>query len=244
MKKIVSIIVVLFLCCDSTNAQNQLILNPYPKTISVTGSAEMEVIPDEIYVQVDLKEYKKRGGDKMELETIKSNFLSSCKAIGIPDSLVSISSYEGNNYNYWILRRRKDPNMFATISYQVKFRDSKKLDELVDKLDDDATANFQIVKVSHSRIAEFRKQLKMQAIKQAKQKATYLTEAIDEKLGEAVSINEPAEDNGYNFTVNKTSNFMLKEDKIGDYAGANGDAAINFKKIKLKYDVSVVFALK
>jgi uncharacterized protein len=27
--------------------------NPFPRTITVTGSAEMEIIPDEIYVQVD-----------------------------------------------------------------------------------------------------------------------------------------------------------------------------------------------
>ena len=38
--------------------------NPYPKTITVTGSAEMEIIPDEIYVQVHLKEYDKKGDGK------------------------------------------------------------------------------------------------------------------------------------------------------------------------------------
>ena len=36
-------------------------VNPFPKTITVNGSAEMEIIPDEIYVQVDLKEYDKKG---------------------------------------------------------------------------------------------------------------------------------------------------------------------------------------
>jgi hypothetical protein len=29
--------------------------NPYPRTITVNGSAEMEIVPDEIYVQVYLK---------------------------------------------------------------------------------------------------------------------------------------------------------------------------------------------
>ena len=46
---------------------------PFPKTISVTGSAEMDVIPDEIYVQVDLREYKKKGEEKTELEKIKAD---------------------------------------------------------------------------------------------------------------------------------------------------------------------------
>jgi len=37
--------------------------NPFPKTITVSGSAEMEIVPDQIFVNVELKEYqKKRGG--------------------------------------------------------------------------------------------------------------------------------------------------------------------------------------
>ncbi len=39
-------------------------VNPYPKTTTVTGGAEMEVIPDEIYVHVDLKEYEKKDRAK------------------------------------------------------------------------------------------------------------------------------------------------------------------------------------
>ena len=58
------------------NAQERLPVNLYPKTINVSGSADMEIIPDEIYVQVDLKEYKKKGESKVELEKIKSDFLA------------------------------------------------------------------------------------------------------------------------------------------------------------------------
>lgn len=104
MKKIFTVCTVLMSCFLST-AQTQL-ANPFPKTISVTGSAEMEVIPDEIYVQVDLKEFKRRG-EKVDLESIKTNFLNTCHVIGIPDSLISIVAYEGYNYNYWSWRKRK-----------------------------------------------------------------------------------------------------------------------------------------
>ena len=45
-------------------------VNPFPKTITVNGSAEMEIIPDEIYVQVDLKEYDKKGQGKVEKPTL------------------------------------------------------------------------------------------------------------------------------------------------------------------------------
>ena len=67
------------------------------------------------------------------------------------------------------------------------------MDNLVEKLDDDATKNFTIVSVSHSKITEYRKDLKIKAIKAARDKGLYLTEAIGEKLGEAITINEPGE---------------------------------------------------
>ena len=57
------------------SAQQQPVCNPYPKTITVTGTSEMEIIPDEIYVQVDLREYKKKGDEKVDIEVIKAEFL-------------------------------------------------------------------------------------------------------------------------------------------------------------------------
>jgi uncharacterized protein YggE len=227
----------------TTSAFAQTQINPYPKTITVTGSAEMEIIPDEIYVQVDLKEYEKKGQGKINIETIKRNFLNNVKATGIPDSLVSIVAYDGFGGNPWLRKKNKKNELYASISYQVKIITSKQLDDLVDKLDDEATTNFYIQRTSHSKLAEYRKQLKIQAIKAAKEKAQYLTEAIDEKAGEAVTINEPTEYYQPYYNVMR-SNVMMKEQAMNqDMASAN-DSPVDFRKMKLKYDVRVVFAVK
>ena len=231
----------LMLLTTSGFAQTQT--NPYPKTITVTGSAEMEIIPDEIYVQVDLKEYEKKGQGKINIETIKRNFLNNIKAIGIPDSLVSIAAYDGFGGNPWLRKKNKKNELNASISYQVKIKTSKQLDDLVEKLDDEATTNFYIQRTSHSKLAEYRKQLKIQAIKAAKEKAQYLTEAIDEKAGEAVTINEPTEYYQPYYNMMR-SNVMMKEEAMNqDMAGAN-DNPVDFRKMKLRYDVTVVFAVK
>ena len=166
---------------------------PFPKTILVNGSAEMEVIPDEIYVQVDLREYKKKGDEKTELEKIKTEFLASCKAVGIADSDISIASYDGYNMaNIW-RRKKKEPDLLSSISYQLKFSNTKLIDDLVNRLDDEATKNFSIIRTSHSKIMEYRKQLKIMAVKAAKEKAIYLSEATNEQLGAAITITEPNE---------------------------------------------------
>ncbi len=95
----------LMLLASTSFAQTQI--NPYPKTITVNGSAEMEIIPDEIYVQVDLKEYEKKGQGKINIETIKRNFLANLKDIGIPDSLISIAAYDGFGGNPWLRKKKK-----------------------------------------------------------------------------------------------------------------------------------------
>lgn len=237
---IISLTLLMFV--SFAHAQDKNNYNPYPKTISVNGSAEMEIVPDEIYVQIDLHEYKKKGGDKVELDKIKNDFLSLCKQLGISDSTISIASYDGNNGNYIYWKKKKtDPSLFATIAYQIKFKESRTMDKLVNELDDDATANFQIVKVSHSNIQAFRKQLKIDAIKAAKEKGIYLTASIEEKLGNAVTIEEPEE----NTASDNYSQVNIYANKLRS-VGTEGDAAsagVDFKKIKLRYEVKVVFAL-
>lgn len=212
--------------------------NPFPKTINVTGSSEMEIVPDEIYAVIVLKEYEKRGTGKIDLEKIKSAFLANAKSIGLPDSAITIAQYEGTNYEWW-RKKKKNDELMASISYQIKFSNSKKMDELVEKLDDDATQSFQIVRVSHSKIQEYRKQLKIQAIKAAKEKGAYLAAAIDEKLGEAVTISEPGEALTFDYRNVMANNMVYKAENAED----NG-AGVDFKKIKLRYEMSVVFALK
>jgi len=238
MKKV---FIPLLMISFSLNSFSQAV-NPYPKTITVTGSAEMEVIPDEIYVHVDLKEYEKKGQGKVSIETIKKDFLTAVKSIGIADSLISIASYDGYNGNPWWRKKNKKEELYASISYEIKFKESKQLDALVDKLDDNATSNFFIQRTSHSRLAEYRRQLKIAAVKAAKEKAQYLSAAIGENIGDAVTINEPVEYYVPYYNNRLASNTRMRQDAA---EMAPPDVApTDFKKIKMKYDVTVVFALK
>jgi uncharacterized protein YggE len=237
MKIYVASVLFLFVFCT---AQAQNMVNPFPRTITVTGSAEMEVTPNEIYVQVDLKEYEKKGNGKVTIEKIKNDFLAAVKSIGIADTAITIAQYDGFNGNPWLRKKAKKDELYASISYQVKIKGSKQMDDLVNKLDDNATQNFFIQRTAHSQLAEYRKQLKMEAVKAAKEKAQYLSIAINEKVGMAITINEPTEYYVPYYNV-RSANTMLKSEA----ASAAADEALtpDFKKIKLKYDVTVVFAL-
>ena len=237
MKKFLTPILFLFLFF-STAAQNNA--KEYPKTILVTGTAEMEVVPDEIYVQVHLKEYEKKGSGKVAIDKIKGDFLGLVKRMGLPDSLISIAAFDGAS-NPWLRKKNKKGELYAGIAYTLKLKNSQQVDQLVNGLDDEATQNFFIERTAYSKMEDLKKTLKMAAIKAAKEKATYLTAAIDEKLGAAVTINEPVE-YYVPFYHHRTANVSMKD--MAQMEGGAADAmTVDFRKIKIKYDVAVTFAL-
>lgn len=232
-----------FVCILSAFYVNAQETNPARKTISVTGSAEMEFVPDQIFVFVELKEYFTKGS-KTDLDRIKTTFLNTCKNLSIPDSLISISDYGGDD-NYYSWKKRKNPDLQSSITYEVKFINYELLEKFANMLDDKSVERFGIAKTTHTKIVEFRKQLKIQAMQACKDKATYLTEAIGEQIGQAITINEPKEyESGYNW-YGRYSNYgsnMISQTAASYGNTENGKSS--FKKMKLRYEMEVIFALK
>jgi len=211
------------------------------RTINVTGSAELQITPDEIYVQIELREYIKKNGDKVDIEAIRNKFLAAAKSMNIADSDVVVQGYSGWDGNYWYYQKnkKKNPDMKAGITYEVKVKKVDDMNKLVDKLDDEATQNFHISRTSHSNMDSIKRELKIQAVKAAKAKAAYLAAALDENVGQALTINEPNEASDYPRPM--YANTMMKAQASDESAPAI-DA--DFKKIKIQYEVNVIFELK
>ena len=87
----------------------------------------------------------------------------------------------------------------------------------------------------------FKKELKIQAVKAARDKAVYLAAAINEKAGEAININEPNEVNQYPQPM--YANRMMKAESA--LAADNEQTPHrDCKQIKLPFEVNVTFALQ
>ena len=129
--------------------------------------------------------------------------------------------------------------MKAGITYEVKVKTVNDMDKLVDKLDDEATQNFYISRTSHSNMDSIKKQLKIQAVKAAKEKAVYLAAALDDTVGKALIINDPNEATNYPRPYYK-ANMVMAEAADQSAPAMN----VDFKKIKIQYDVNIVFELK
>lgn len=239
----VGLSVLLFSCGGGGNHKSKK-----TKKIEVTGSAEMEVVPNEIHMTFTLKEHMK-GGKKVAIEGVKTDFLALCKTAGIADSNISTAGYAGNEqWNYWWwYNRRHNTDVFATISYTVMVSSPEKLDQIVAGLTDDAIQNFYISNTGHSDIEQLRKEVKTNALQASKDKATYLAQSIGEQVGEALLIQE-VEDSYYSDVTGntRTANKMMMQESNESmgYLSDGAASSPSFEKIKLRYEMKCEFALK
>ncbi len=229
-----------FIAVISANAQEFF---NRQRVVNVQASAETEITPDEIYVLVHLKEYDKKGSGKVDINTIKNDFLNRMKKLGLTEKEITVQSYSGSdgNYWYWYKRNKKDPELKASIQYLLKLGSVQQIDEVVKNLDDEATQNFFIQKVTHSKIEEYKKQLKAQALKQAREKAVFMAETLGAQVGDVLQINEPQEVIHTPYIYRDA--MRLQKAEAMD-AAEEPALDVDFKKIKIKFEAPVSFLLK
>lgn len=240
MKRIVLLTAILVSGILGIKAQTNA---PMQRTINANGTAWKEVTPDMIYVQVSLREYNKKNNDKVDIETIKNQFLQNAKQIGLSEKDITVQSYTGWNGNVVIYKKNKknNPDLKAGITYQVKLNSTQQMDQLVGILDDEATQSFSVSKYDYSKMEDLKKELQIEAIKNAKEKAVYTAGAIGETVGKAVTIDgaiEVGENTPRMYTM------ALAKGNMADDAGASSPMDIDFKKLKVQYNIQVTFALQ
>ena len=203
------------------------------RAIEVKGSSEIEITPDEIFVRITLKEYKK-GGGKVTLNALESELIKSLKKIGIPQEKLTVENLNGYNWNW---KKRKPEDFMGSKSFILEVSNLKKMNDLVDMLDPEGLNNVNIQSYSHSDIEGYRKQVKIGAIKVAQEKATYLLESVGAQLGELLEVQEV--DYGYQRPMMNMRSNMAFEDATNTAYQSN----VEFMKIKVRAEMRVVFGI-
>jgi uncharacterized protein YggE len=210
------------------------------KKIEVTGTAELEIVPDELYFSISLKEYfkdEKNQKDKVGLETLEKQLIEAVKSAGLPKENLSVSGVTG--YREWT--GKKKPQYFlAAKQFQLKLSNTNNINELMAKVDDRGVEYVNMNRVEHSKKEEFRRQVKINALKAAKEKAGYLLESIGEKLGEVIEIHEIEEGNVYPVYKTQFSNMRM----MAADAAPEGDSGLEYQKIKYTYRMNATFRIK
>lgn len=208
------------------------------KKIGVVGSAEMEIVPDEIFFSIALQEYKPSNNKKVDISTLEKQLIKAVRQAGIDDEDFQIENVYGWNQNYWRKKDKKDEEFLAKKRYRLKLSNLSKVNDILAQVDPEGIANANIGDYSHSNIEQYRKDLKIQALKAAKDKAEYLLQSIGEELGEAMEIQEVEMGGVGPYYAMRTANVAFES------ARGEADTDIGFKKIKLQYQIRASFRIK
>ena len=206
--------------------------------IEVTGKAEMEIVPNEIYLKILLNEKDFKG--KKSLDEIEKSMTDKLSEIGIDISKkLAIKDMTSNFRNYWL----KSSSINSIKEYQLNVENAKTAGQVFQGLESIGISNISIEKIEHSDIQKFRTEVKMNAIKAAKEKAKFMTNAIDQEIGKAIYIQELNSQiyGALQGRVAGLSNIVVRgySNKLRE----EQEPEIEFEKIKLEYSILVRFKI-
>lgn len=224
-------------------AQQTITLPNNVKKIEVTGSAEIEVVPDEIYIGITLQEYYNKQKEKITIDEISKSFLAVCEKAAITKDRIEVQNMSGfDNTTWWNKKRKKEqPDLLQSTTYIIKFSTPADVDKLVNMVDDNATQNVYVSKTNSSKQAAYRKQLKVEALQNAKAKAQYLLEGIGEKAGPVLYVKEIELND---FSVYKGGYERLAMSNSVPAQDVSANEGLNFRKIKYRFEVEAHFAIQ
>jgi uncharacterized protein len=201
--------------------------------IEVTGTAQQEIEPNEIYVSVRLREFEENK-QKVSLEKIDKDFNNALKDAGVDKKNLELADAGSKLEKF----RKKEKDVFREKTYQIKLSSALDLEKLLEKLEVVKVDYADVVRVSHSEIEKLTLELKVKALQAAKLKAEVLLKSIDSEIGKLIMVQE------INYAPYEVGNIRIA---AGAWNPNNSDAperATGFKKIKLQAQVIAQFEIK
>ncbi|KQS34220.1 SIMPL domain-containing protein [Dyadobacter sp. Leaf189] len=210
--------------------------------IEVAGFAEIEVVPDEIYFNISLREYyadEKNQKDKVVISTLEKQLVKAIADAGLPKESLSISGVGG--YQDYVDKKKKPATFLESKQYELKVSSAEKLDIIMSKVESRGVNYANVSRVDHSKKEEFKKQVKIDALKAAKAKAEYLLASLDQKLGRVLEIKE-LDENLY------FPQPMFAKANVRAFSAESADAVtqsdVQYQKIKISYRMQAAFEIK
>jgi len=209
--------------------------------IEVTGTAEQEVTPDEIYIGIVIRE-KYVSKAKVTIEEQEEKLKAVVKSLGIDLTNLYLSDA---NADYVKIRWQKK-DVLTKKDYILKVSNATTVGKVFQELEKLEITDALISKVSHSKIDSLKKEVRIMAIKAAKNKADYLLTAIGEQTGKPLIITENPQTiyrSEYQYLATRNVSSVAST-FVGGYQSKDKDNEIEFQKIKLTTSIYVKFLIK
>ena len=161
--------------------------------VEVTGTSEIEIVPDKIHYLIEIREYFKEEFDgkskpedyrtKVPLAEIEQGLRKSLAEAGVPQNAVRTQEIG----DYW---RRQGQDFLVSKKFDVTLTDFNQINEIVKRIDTRGVHSMRIGQLENKDRLTYHQQGKIEALKAAQRKAAYLVEALGKKLGNVMRIGE------------------------------------------------------
>ena len=227
MKQKVLLLVICLLAVLSLQAQTN------ERYIEVTGTSEIEIVPDKIHYLIEIREYFEEEFDgkskpeeyrtKVPLSEIEQGLREAIDNAGIPQNAIRTQEIG----DYW---RQQGQDFLVSKKFDITLTDFNQINEIVKRIDTKGIHTMRIDELENKDILAYHQKGKIEALKAAQRKATYLVEALGKRLGGVIRIVEQESGNAFRFAQ---SNVLSSDAASFD----------NFRTIKKNYSMQVRFEI-
>ena len=201
--------------------------------IEVTGTSEIEIVPDRIHYIIEIREYFEEEFDgkskpeeyrtKVSLNRIEQGLREVLHDAGISPDAVRTQEIG----DYW---RKQGQDFLVAKTFDITLQDFKQIDEILKRMDTRGIHTMRIGELENRDMLSYHQKGKIAALKAAQRKAAYLVEALDKKLGPVIRIVEDEAGSSLPFSQ---SNVL----------SSNAVSFDSFRTIKKKYSMLVRFEI-
>jgi uncharacterized protein YggE len=200
MKSTLTVVSITILCfmvsAQSTVGQDRC---PHPRLISVSGTAETNVEPDEVILTVAVQS---RDRDlaiaKSQHDVRMKKIIAETGKSGVEPKYVQTSSLEMMP----AYSEEKTPRLLAyevTQTIQITLKDLSKYEMLVTKLLENGVNRIDGVEFQIADSRKYKDETRLRAIRAAKEKATAMAAELGQTIGKPWEINEETGDGAYGY---------------------------------------------
>lgn len=201
--------------------------------IEVTGTSEIEIVPDKIHYIIEIREYFEEEFDgkskpeeyrtKVPLSQIEQGLRKNLAGAGIAEDAIRTQEVG----DYW---RKQGQDFLVSKQFDITLTNFKQIDEIIKHIDTKGINTMRIGELENKDMLAYHQKGKIEALKAAQRKATYLVEALGKRLGGVIRIVEG----------NNASSISFAQSNVMSSNAASFD---NFRTIKKNYSVLVRFEI-